>query len=253
MRLTVSSGSRKLEGTPARGSLTSRWDTPATVAGFRASPPNTVLMEYAAEWLRHQTSEQRVAAAWALDIGGGAGRNAVPLAGLGWRVVCTDLSRPMLEAARIKYAEEGAPSDAPVYLAKAPMAPLPFADRSFDLLIAHGIWNLARSGDEFRAAVAEAARVARPGAGLFLFTFSRHTIPDSDAPVPGETFVFTQFGGEAQCFLTEEEILRELGAVWFVREPGAGPLREYNRPPVPRTSAQSGPPVIYEGTFTYRP
>ena len=59
---------------------------------------------------------------------------------------------------------------------------LPLADRSCDFVIAHGIWNLARSAVEFRRAVAEAARVAAPGAALFVFTFSRHTFPPETAP-----------------------------------------------------------------------
>ena len=229
---------------PARG-VSPRWEAAATVAGFRTGTPNPVLLEYARE-RRGRLSGR----AWALDIGGGAGRNAVPVAQLGFDVVCTDLSRPMLEAAHTKREQE-APA-APVHLVQAPMAPLPFASERFDLILAHGIWNLARSDAEFRHALAEAARVARPGAGLFLFTFSRHTIPAAESPVPGGAFVFTQFNGEPQCFLTEDEILRELRAAGFERDP-VGPLREYNRPPVPRTSAQGGPPVLYEGTFTRRP
>jgi hypothetical protein len=75
---------------------------------------------------------------------------------------------------------------------------------------------------EVRRPIAEAARVARPGAGLFVFTFSRATLAADDRPVPGEPFVFTQFAGEPQCFLTEAELVDEL-------------LR--------------GGPVIYEGTF----
>ena len=61
-------------------------------------------------------------------------------------------------------------------LVLAPMDSLPFVSNAFDFVVAHGIWNLARSGQEFRRAAAEAARVARPGAPLFLFTFSRHTL-----------------------------------------------------------------------------
>jgi ubiquinone/menaquinone biosynthesis C-methylase UbiE len=140
---------------------------------------------------------------------------------------CAPIYRPpMLRAAQTKLHQEG--SALPMHLVEAPIAPLPMRDRQFDFVVAHGIWNLARSGAEFRAAVAEAARVARPGAGLFLFTFSRHTIPESDAPVAGETFVFTQFNGEPQCFLSEEEIMYELGQVGFALAP-ATPLREFNR------------------------
>jgi ubiquinone/menaquinone biosynthesis C-methylase UbiE len=155
----------------------------------------------------------------------------------------------MLRAAQVKLSQQE--TALRVNLVEAPMAPLPMRDDQFDLIVAHGIWNLARSSKEFRAGVAEAARVARPGAGLFLFTFSRHTIPESDAPVAGETFVFTQFNGEPQCFLTEEEIIHELAEVGFALDPVA-PLREFNRSPFPRVTAQ-GPPVLYQGTFTYKP
>lgn len=82
-----------------------------------------------------------------------------------------------------------------------------FPDASFDLIVAHGIWNLAGSGAGFRAAVAEAARVARPGAGLFVFTFSRHTLADDAQPDPGESFVFSSWNGEPQCFLSEAQLI----------------------------------------------
>ena len=75
---------------------------------------------------------------------------------------------------------------------------LPFRSASFDFVVAHGIWNLARSGGEFGRAVREAARVARPGAALFLFTFSRTTLPDAAMPVAGESFVYTEFSGQPQ-------------------------------------------------------
>jgi SAM-dependent methyltransferase len=216
-----------------------RWEIPATVANFRVNPPNEVLVAYAQRLQKRAAQPLNI-----LDIGGGAGRNAVPLARLGCRVVCTDLSQPMLEAARDKVRAEGV--EQLVELVQCPMAPLPFDDKQFDFIVAHGIWNLARSGREFRAAISEAARVARDGAGLFLFTFSRHTIPENDAPVADETFVFTQFNGEPQCFLSEDEIIAELAAIGFQND---GPLTEYNRPAGPRLSAQ-GPPVLYEGTFT---
>jgi ubiquinone/menaquinone biosynthesis C-methylase UbiE len=67
----------------------------------------------------------------------------------------------------------------------APMDAIPIGDRSFDLVIAHGIWNLARSAAEFRRALREAARVAKSGAGLFVFTFSRNTFPAETEPVSG--------------------------------------------------------------------
>ncbi len=123
---------------------------------------------------------------------------------------------------------------------------LPVGDGSVDFIVAHGIWNLARSSAEFRRAVAEAARVARPGASLFVFTFSRHTLPPDAAPVPGETFVFTQFSGERQCFLTEMQLVAEMRAAGFTPDPRV-PLTEYNRPQP--GAIRGGGPVIYEAAF----
>ena len=183
-----------------------------------------------------------------LDLGCGAARNAAPMAARGGAVVGTDVSWPMLEAARRRVVSEGLARG--VGLVRAPMDHLPFPDASVDLVVAHGIWNLARSAAEFRRAVAEAARVARPSAGLFLFTFSRATLSPEDRPVPGEPFVFTQFAGEPQCFLTEAELKEELLRAGWQKDP-PGPLTEYNRPVAGRAITQRGP-VIYEGTFRRR-
>lgn len=183
----------------------------------------------------------------AVDIGCGAARNAVPLAEMGWSVIGTDLSQPMLEAAIGRVANAG--MSARVQCLSAPMETLPVADATADMVIAHGIWNLATSSAQLREAVREGARVAKPGAALFVFTFSRHTLPDATAPVTGESFVFTQFSGRPQCFLTEDQLLTEMAAAGFDPDPGV-PLREYNRPTV--HTAQRGGPVIYEAAFRRR-
>ena len=217
----------------------SPWSTPSTVAGFVQSPPNETLLQAA-------TDEWR-AAARLLDIGCGAGRNALPLARVGWDVYGVDLSLPMVTTARSRLAAAQLTDRARVLL--APMDRLPFASASFDFIVAHGIWNLARSGGEFGRALDEAARVARPGCALFLFTFSRHTLTPEAEPAPGESFVFTQFSGQPQCFLTEEQIISELKARSFAPDARL-PLRELNRLPegALRTSTA---PVIYEGLFRY--
>jgi ubiquinone/menaquinone biosynthesis C-methylase UbiE len=167
------------------------------------------------------------------------------MAAEGAAVIGIDVARPMLEAARRRVADAGV--EGLVALVRAPMDRLPLRDASIDLVVAHGVWNLARSAAELRRAIAEAARVARPGAGLFVFTFSRATLSPGDEPVPGESFVFTQFAGEPQCFLTEEELATELRLAGFEKDP-PGPLTEYNRPVAGRTLTRGGP-VIYEGTF----
>jgi SAM-dependent methyltransferase len=218
----------------------SAWSTPGTVAGFVRSPPNEALLSAAAKALDLGTQRRL------LDIGCGAGRNLVPLALMGWNVLGTDLSWPMLVAAGHRVAGEGGRPQ----LVLAPMDALPVATQSIDFVVAHGIWNLAPSSATFRRAVAEAGRVARPGAALFVFTFSRHTLPPDAQPVPGERFVLTQFSGQPQCFLTEDELLEELSAAGFDREPDV-PIREHNRPRAGALIRETGP-VIYEGLFRRR-
>ncbi len=216
----------------------SAWSQPGTVSGFVRSAPNLSLIEYAKGHLIERQSARL------LDIGCGAGRNAVPLAELGWDVIGTDLSWPMLQAAAERTVRGR------LRLALAPMDRLPIRDRSVDFVVAHGIWNLARSGDEFRRGIAEAARVSRPGGALFVFTFSRSTLPPAAQPVEGESFVYTHFSGHPQCFVTAQQLLEELHRAGF--SPDARlPLRELNRPPA-LDLRMKGVPVIYQGGFRYR-
>ncbi|MBM3750356.1 MAG: class I SAM-dependent methyltransferase [Acidimicrobiia bacterium] len=64
----------------------------------------------------------------AVDIGCGAARNAVPLAEMGWAVIGTDLSQPMLEAAIERATRRG--MSARVQWLSAPMEDLPIANAS---------------------------------------------------------------------------------------------------------------------------
>ena len=203
------------------------------------SSPNADLVAFA------EHERRRLGKGLALDLGCGAARNAAPLALSGWRVLGLDLSLPMLSAARRR-----ADASSSLHLACSTMDRLPVGDQTVDLVIAHGIWNLASSSAEFRAAITEAARVAKPGAGLFVFTFSRNTLPEEAEPCRGEPFVFTQFSGRPQCFLTETQLVEELAGVGFDLEPSI-PLRELNRSRS-RTLGGGGPPVIFEAVFRRR-
>lgn len=219
----------------------SSWTAPGTVAGFATAPPNPVLMAFAA---REQPRGRR---GLVVDLGCGAGRNAVPLAQTGWDVVGVDLSRPMLEAAAERARSAGVSRQVWLVLASADRVPL--EKETADLVVAHGIWNLAATVATFRRSVAEAARVARPHAGLFVFTFSRHTLPAEAEPMPGEPFVFTEFSGQPQCFLTELELLAELDAAGFGPEPSVR-LTEYNRQDRPLLHGRA--PVLWEAAFRKR-
>ncbi|WP_372846008.1 class I SAM-dependent methyltransferase [Pontiella sp.] len=206
------------------------WSLPEVVDRLSATPPNTVLMRFAAE------EQQRSAGRRLLDIGCGAGCNAVPLAKAGWHVLGLDLSQPMLEAARQRLDDPER-----LQLQRAAMDRLPVEDQSFDFIVAHGIWNLAGSAKEFRTAVREAARAAKPGAPLFVYAFSRSTLPPETKPVDGEPFVFIEFSGRPQCFLIEAQLIEELDNAGFEQEPGI-PIAEYERVPDRK-------PAILEGIF----
>jgi len=214
------------------------------VAGFAQSAPNAVLLRFAERERRRLRGR-----AYVLDVGCGAARNAIPLIQLGWDVIGVDLSWPMLGAAAQRAHQERIGDR--LHLILAAMDQIPARRQSVDLVIAHGIWNLARSTAEFRQAVREAARVAKPDAGLFVFTFSRNTLRAEATPVQGEPFVFTQFSGQPQCFLTESQLIDELDAAGFARDPDI-PLTEYNRPR-PGTLQAGAVPMIYEAAFRRRP
>lgn len=184
-----------------------------------------------------------------IDIGCGAGRNACPLAELGFEVLGIDLSMPMLLGARERAKGQTA-GEPGLGLAQSTMDRLPAANRAFDIVIAHGIWNLAASSDEFRRGVREAGRVSKPGAGLFVFTFSRNTLPPDAKPVPGETFVFTQFSGRPQCFPSRDALVSELGIEGFTLDESVVTLSEHNLPRPGQLQAPGGP-VIFEGAFRW--
>jgi ubiquinone/menaquinone biosynthesis C-methylase UbiE len=139
--------------------------------------------------------------------------------------------------------------DGRFHLAQAAMTDLPFADGSFDLVVAHGVWNLATRDEALRRAIGEAARVSRDDAALFVFTFSRGTLAPEARSLAGESYVYDQFSGVPQIFLTMEQLIEELGAAGYEPDP-AVPLTELNRPRA-TTLATTGP-VILEGAFRRR-
>ena len=94
------------------------------VAGFVASAPNATLVALARQRLTQ-------AGMHLVDIGCGAGRNAIPLAECGWNVTGLDLSWPMVKAA-VERAHDSTARDR-LQFALAPMDSLPVIDGGADL------------------------------------------------------------------------------------------------------------------------
>lgn len=104
-----------------------------------------------------------------LDAGSGPGRHAIDLAQQGYRVVVFDLVREMLELAQVRLTKAEIDDQATCQV-EGDISKLPHADDVFDGVISLGA-PLSHLTDSQRrsSAVAEMARVVRPG-GVVLLT-----------------------------------------------------------------------------------
>lgn len=103
-----------------------------------------------------------------LDIGTGTGRMAQCFAPRAAHVTALDKSPDMLRIARTRLQD--LPSGK-VDLVQGDFTALPFADASFDTLLMHQVLHYAQAPE---AVLAEAARVARPGAHLAIVDLAAH-------------------------------------------------------------------------------
>lgn len=103
-----------------------------------------------------------------LDIGTGTGRMAELFARSADRIVALDKSLAMLRVARAKL--QHLPTDR-VELVQGDFSQLPFADASFDTVLFHQVLHFAQDP---AIAIAEAARVLRPGGRVAIVDFAAH-------------------------------------------------------------------------------
>jgi len=103
-----------------------------------------------------------------LDIGTGTGRMAELFAPHAGHVTGLDKSPEMLRIARARLQNLPAGS---VDLVQGDFTALPFAEASFDTVLFHQVLHYAQ---EPEAVLAEAARVARPGARIAVVDFAAH-------------------------------------------------------------------------------
>jgi SAM-dependent methyltransferase len=97
-----------------------------------------------------------------LELGCGTGRVSLPLARAGVRLVGVDRSAPMLaRAVRLLRSTRA------IHFARADITALPFADRSFAMVLApYGMLQSLLTDRDLSRAIASTARVLRPG-GVF--------------------------------------------------------------------------------------
>ena len=103
-----------------------------------------------------------------LDVGTGTGRMAELFAARADRVIAFDKSPEMLRIARARL--QHLPAER-IKLVQGDFAALPFAEASFDTVLFHQVLHYAQ---EPEGVLAEAARVARPGARIAVVDFAAH-------------------------------------------------------------------------------
>ncbi len=105
-----------------------------------------------------------------LDLGTGTGRILAVLADRAQRAVGIDLSREMLAVARANLDRAGLRH---AQVRQGDLYQLPLADASFDVAVMHQVLHFL---EEPAAALAEAARVLRPGGRLLIADFAPHDL-----------------------------------------------------------------------------
>jgi SAM-dependent methyltransferase len=153
-----------------------------------------------------------------LDLGCAAGRNTVPLASKGFDVWALDLARGMVARTRARLAALIGEDEASRRVVEGRMDDLGrFADGFFDLVVALGVYHMAKDEAELRRALAETGRVLRPG-GLVLSAMFAPGVAFENRRlerVPGAANVFRDGEGDTVCLLDPPAFDAEMAAHGF--------------------------------------
>ncbi len=178
------------------------WEDPESVAKFAAREPDVRLLELI-EGI-DDPGGVRV-----LDLGCAGGRNTEVLARRGFDVWALDGSEAMAAHTRERLAAVLGEGEAARRVRPGRMDDLgAFADASFDLVVALGIYHCARSRAEWDAALAETARVLKDRGRLLAAVFTPETDLTGEGirPVPGEPHLYDGLPS-ARSFLVDPATL----------------------------------------------
>ena len=184
------------------------WEDPAKVEEFAARAPDHRLRALVG-------AEVDVRRLCVLDLGCAGGRNAVFLAERGADVVATDGSRAMVARTRERLAALLGAGEAARRVCLGPMESLPWAgDASFDLVVALGIYHNAGSAAEWHAALAETARVLKPGGRALVSVFTPETDLEGQGktPVPGVPHLYERPDGRRLYLVDPASLDRDMAS-----------------------------------------
>jgi len=127
-------------------------------------------------WQRFFSQSQWGTGQRILDLACGGGRNATALLDSGFDVYACDLHVAMAQATWRRVAQSLGPDIASGRVCRADMLTLPYADGSFDIVLANGAYHNVASLPQFEQALRETARVLRSGGLLCLAVFTRSLV-----------------------------------------------------------------------------
>lgn len=178
------------------------WDDLYKNQSFRLQDPNDEAVVFAHHLAKVQPAPS------VLDVGFGAGRHIVYLAKMGYSTYGIDISQRGLDCTHRWLSDEGLAAD----LRLADMTSLPFDDGFFGAALSIGVITHAPL-EEVRRALAEMARVLRPG-GLFLCTFisTESSLLGKGQRLDDSTWICDDESesGVIHHFMTGDEVLTEV-------------------------------------------
>ncbi len=181
---------------------TSKWEQSETVSSFANREADRRMLELI-DRVRDPTTTT------VLDLGCAGGRNTVVLAERGFDVQARDASRAMVAHTRDRVAALVGEAEAERRIRLGRMDDLgEFETRSFQLMLALGVYHCASSSEEWHRALSESARVLAESGHLLVSLFD----PETDLHgtgirrLPGEEHLYEGFSS-GPCFLVDAPTL----------------------------------------------